>query len=94
MKTPHIAGTRPIIVDLKAGQDYWYCTCGKSANQPFCDGSHQGSDFTPLKFQVDEDQQGYLCMCKHSAREPFCDGSHKKLKPTSEAKPRIETKLF
>ena len=76
---PYIADTRPIPVDLKAGQDYWYCTCGKSKSQPFCDGSHGGTDFKPMQFSVDKDQKGFLCQCKRSGNPPFCDGSHKQI---------------
>ncbi|MGB0723525.1 MAG: thiamine pyrophosphate-binding protein [Gammaproteobacteria bacterium] len=74
---PRIADTRPAPVELKAGKDYYYCTCGRSKNQPFCDGSHAGTDFEPLSFQVEEDKKYFLCQCKRTDNPPFCDGSHK-----------------
>ncbi len=77
MSTPVIADNKPIGVNLKAGEEYYFYTCGKSAKQPFCDGSHVGSDFTPQAFKAEEDGQAYLCQCKHSANLPFCDGTHK-----------------
>ncbi len=60
------------------GESYYFCTCGRSASQPFCDGSHKGTDFKPQPFTAEEDGDAYLCACKHSANTPFCDGSHKK----------------
>jgi thiamine pyrophosphate-dependent acetolactate synthase large subunit-like protein/nitrite reductase/ring-hydroxylating ferredoxin subunit/CDGSH-type Zn-finger protein len=79
MSKPRIHDTRPIPLELKAGEEYWFCTCGRSRNQPFCDGSHQGSGFEPLPFRVEKDDRYFLCQCKHSGTPPFCDGSHKKL---------------
>ncbi|MFK5921056.1 MAG: glutamate synthase-related protein [Verrucomicrobiota bacterium] len=76
MNKPTIAANKPIPVELKAGQEYYYCTCGKSANQPFCDGSHKGTDFVPKAFVAEEDGDAYLCQCKQTANAPFCDGSH------------------
>ncbi len=73
-----IAGKAPIAKDLKAGKYYW-CACGESKNQPFCDGSHKGSDFVPLAFELEEDKQVWLCSCKKTNNPPFCDGSHKKV---------------
>ncbi len=75
---PVIAQKSPYSQDLKAG-DYWWCACGQSKKQPFCDGSHKGGAFTPVKFTLTEDKQVWLCGCKHTATKPFCDGSHKKL---------------
>lgn len=77
--TPHIAAKAPAKVTLEAGKDYWYCTCGLSKNQPFCDGSHKGSAFAPKKFTAEKDGDAWLCQCKHSANAPYCDGSHKGL---------------
>ena len=78
MSKPTVADKKPMAVNLEPGDHYW-CACGKSANQPFCDGSHRGTDFTPVKFTVDEAQESYLCMCKHTKNPPFCDGTHAQL---------------
>jgi CDGSH-type Zn-finger protein len=79
MSAPHIAARTPMPVDVEAGKTYWWCACGKSARQPFCDGSHKGSEFTPVKFEATESKQAWFCSCKHSAHKPLCDGSHKTL---------------
>jgi CDGSH-type Zn-finger protein len=79
MSQPHIAARTPMPVDVEAGKTYWWCACGKSARQPFCDGSHKGSEFTPVKFEATESKQAWFCSCKHSAHKPLCDGSHKTL---------------
>jgi CDGSH-type Zn-finger protein len=76
---PAIGGTAPIPVEVEAGKDYWWCACGKSAKQPFCDGSHKGSGFTPIQFTAPESKKVFFCACKRSAGAPLCDGSHKKL---------------
>lgn len=76
MKTPVIADKAPKKLTLEPGTYYW-CSCGKSKNQPFCDGSHQGSEFAPLPFTVDEKKEVWLCQCKHSKNKPYCDGTHK-----------------
>ena len=68
----------PVKVTLKANQDYFYCTCGKSKDGVFCDGSHKGTGFTPMKFSVNEEKDYHLCSCKRSSNQPFCDGSHSK----------------
>jgi CDGSH-type Zn-finger protein len=78
MSEPTIAAKAPIVVDIEAGKTYWWCACGKSAQQPFCDGSHKGSEFTPVKYQATESKQAWFCACKHTAKPPLCDGSHKK----------------
>jgi len=77
MKNPIIADNKPVKVDLSKGQEYHFCTCGKSASQPFCDGSHIGTPFLPRVVVSDEDGEAYLCSCKHTANAPFCDGTHK-----------------
>ncbi|MCL1049020.1 glutamate synthase-related protein [Shewanella abyssi] len=77
MSKPIVADNKPIKVDLSKDQQYYFCTCGRSKNQPFCDGSHAGTDFKPKNFTAQEDGDAYLCRCKHSANLPFCDGSHK-----------------
>ncbi len=78
MTNPVIADNKPKAVELKKGEDYYFCACGKSSNQPFCDGSHAGTKFTPKQFQADEDGTAYLCACKHTNNAPYCDGTHKK----------------
>lgn len=79
MTIPTIAAKSPIKVSLEGGKNYFFCTCGNSANQPFCDGSHQGSAFAPMKFAPEKTGDAWLCQCKHTAKAPFCDGSHKNL---------------
>jgi glutamate synthase domain-containing protein 2/CDGSH-type Zn-finger protein len=76
MNKPVIAGIKPVQVELVKGEEVYFCTCGRSASQPFCDGSHAGTGFSPLAYVPEEDQQVYLCACKHSANPPFCDGTH------------------
>jgi len=73
---PIIAAKAPKKTDLEAGKDYFWCRCGRSASQPFCDGSHRGTEIMPLKFTAESDQSAALCQCKASANAPFCDGSH------------------
>jgi CDGSH-type Zn-finger protein len=77
--TPQIAQKAPYKVELQAGKTYFWCACGRSQKQPFCDGSHKGTSFTPVKFTVEETRTAFLCGCKHSAKPPFCDGTHKTL---------------
>jgi CDGSH-type Zn-finger protein len=78
MDKPVCAQNSPIKLDLEAGQ-YWWCSCGLSKKQPFCDGSHKGTSFAPLAFKLDKQQTVWLCACKQTARAPFCDGAHKGL---------------
>jgi CDGSH-type Zn-finger protein len=78
MSEPNIAQKAPFSTELQPGT-YWWCACGRSANQPFCDGSHKGTDFAPVRLEISEPTKVWLCGCKHSANKPFCDGSHKKL---------------
>jgi len=79
MKEPKIAAREPVQVELKAGDKYFFCTCGASSHQPFCDGSHKGTGFAPQPFEVDEDGSAWLCRCKRTGNLPFCDGSHGRL---------------
>lgn len=79
MAEPTIASKTPFPVDVEAGKSYWWCSCGKSQKQPFCDGSHKGSEFTPREFKATESKKVWFCGCKHTATAPLCDGSHKKL---------------
>lgn len=79
MTEPTIAQKAPFATPVEAGKTYYWCACGKSAKQPFCDGSHKGSTFTPKPFVAEKDGTAYLCGCKHSQNAPYCDGSHKSL---------------
>ena len=74
-----IAQKSPYAVDVEAGKSYWRCSCGKSAKQPFCDGSHQGTGFTPVEHKAEESKTAYFCGCKHGSNGVLCDGSHQKL---------------
>jgi CDGSH-type Zn-finger protein len=66
----------PIAIEVQAGQTYWWCRCGRSARQPFCDGAHKGGEFSPLKYVAAEAAQVWFCVCKKTSSPPFCDGSH------------------
>jgi len=74
-----IAARIPVKVDVEAGRTYSWCRCGRSARQPFCDGSHEGTGFEPLKYRASETASLWFCRCKQSAHEPLCDGSHRRL---------------
>lgn len=76
---PKIAQKAPYPVEVEAGKSYFWCACGQSANQPFCDGSHKGSEFSPVKYTAETAKKVFFCGCKHSANAPLCDGSHKAL---------------
>jgi CDGSH-type Zn-finger protein len=78
MADPTIAAKAPAVLELEPGKYYW-CACGKSNKQPFCDGSHQGTEFTPMAFVIEEKKKVALCQCKHTGNPPFCDGTHTKL---------------
>ncbi len=80
---PRIAETAPAVVELDAGTYSW-CTCGRSQNQPFCDGSHAGTGLSPLRVEIEETTRVALCQCKHTDKPPWCDGSHAGLEPTAE----------
>jgi CDGSH-type Zn-finger protein len=73
---PAVAATAaPIEVTVEAGKTYWWCACGRSKSQPFCDGSHKGTAFTPLRYHATETAQKWFCVCKQSEMRPFCDGA-------------------
>lgn len=72
-------GKAPIPVDVKAGKAYYWCTCGLSKAQPFCDGAHKGSDKAPMAYTPEADGTIYFCTCKATANAPMCDGAHKSL---------------
>ncbi|WP_455375596.1 glutamate synthase-related protein [Kaarinaea lacus] len=76
MSNPVIADNKPIKVSLSKGEEYHFCTCGRSKSQPFCDGSHVGTTFTPKVIVAEEDGDAFLCACKHSGNRPYCDGTH------------------
>ena len=73
---PIIAGNSPIPVQLVEGEEQWWCACGRSANQPFCDGSHAGTEFSPVPFAAESDGEAFLCACKRTGNPPYCDGTH------------------
>jgi len=77
MSKPIIADNKPKKVNITKGEEYYVCTCGRSSNQPYCDGSHAGTEFSPMAFTADETSEAYLCACKHSNNFPYCDGTHK-----------------
>lgn len=77
--TPDIAQKAPYAVEVSAGKSYFWCACGKSRKQPFCDGAHKGTAFAPVKYTAEKDGKVFFCGCKHSDRRPLCDGSHSRL---------------
>jgi CDGSH iron-sulfur domain-containing protein 3 len=78
MTEPSIFDRKPRVLTLAAG-DYWWCGCGRSQTQPFCDGSHKGTGLGPQKFTLTEEKTVALCNCKQTGGKPFCDGSHSRL---------------
>ena len=78
MEKPEIAQRAPCVLTLEAGT-YWWCECGRSSNQPWCDGSHKGTDFRPQRFELEEGKLVAMCACKYSEKKPLCDGTHKRL---------------
>ncbi len=72
---PEVADDHPVELTLEPGE-YYFCACGRSQSQPFCDGSHKGSGLKPVCFVVEEKQSAFFCMCKQTANPPYCDGSH------------------
>ncbi len=76
MSEPVRAADTPFAVEVEAGKSYFWCACGRSAKQPFCDGSHAGTDFTPLKYEASASRKVFFCGCKATGNRPLCDGSH------------------
>jgi CDGSH iron-sulfur domain-containing protein 3 len=76
---PAIGGRAPVTIEVEAGKTYWWCACGLSKRQPFCDGSHKATSFTPTAFKPATSEKIWFCACKRSAKKPLCDGSHKRL---------------
>lgn len=79
MSEPVIPQKYPYSVDVEEGKTYYWCSCGRSESQPFCDGSHQGTDFSPLPFTAEKTETVHLCGCKMTKNPPFCDGAHHSL---------------
>lgn len=76
MSEPVVASKIPAGIDLEADKRYWWCTCGRSQNQPWCDGAHAGTAFQPHEFKVETAGRYWLCTCKHTVNAPLCDGAH------------------
>lgn len=79
MSTPTIAQKAPLGVEVEAGKSYWWCACGRSRRQPFCDGSHKETAFSPIQYDCKESGTVWFCGCKHSHSQPLCDGTHESL---------------
>lgn len=77
MNQPVRASDTPYATEVEKGKTYFWCSCGKSQKQPFCDGAHQGGEFAPVKYQAEASRTVYFCGCKLTRDQPFCDGSHK-----------------
>ena len=74
-----IAQKAPYAIEVEAGKSYFWCACGRSANQPFCDGAHQGTHILPVKHTAEADKTLYFCGCKKTEKAPLCDGTHNQL---------------
>lgn len=79
MADPEVGGTEPIAVEVEEGKMYWWCACGRSANQPFCDGSHKDADFIPQGWEAPKTGKVFFCTCKRTGKAPLCDGAHNNL---------------
>jgi len=79
MSEPVVAQKSPFSAEVEAGKSYWWCACGLSKRQPFCDGSHKGSAFVPVEYKADASKTVWFCGCKHTHAAPLCDGSHNTL---------------
>ncbi|KAF0852802.1 AgCISD_1 putative mitochondrial CDGSH iron-sulfur domain-containing protein [Andalucia godoyi] len=91
MSYPAVADLKPVGVELEAGKEYYFCTCGLSKNQPFCDGAHrkENTGMKPLKFAPEQSGEAWLCMCKQTKTPPYCDGSHTELRKAKERRDKI-----
>jgi CDGSH-type Zn-finger protein len=78
MSDPKVAGTAPVLLQLDEGTYYW-CACGRSENQPWCDGSHAGTGYNPVSYEVESPKTVALCLCKQTGDQPTCDGTHSKI---------------
>jgi len=76
---PEMPQKAPYVVDVTAGDTYYWCACGKSKTQPYCDGSHKGTDFSPVAFTAEKTQSVFLCGCKQTGHPPYCDATHASL---------------
>ena len=76
---PEIGCRAPMPIEVEEGKSYWWCACGRSKSQPFCDGSHKGTAFKPVEWKAQAAEKAFFCTCKRSGRKPLCDGSHKRL---------------
>jgi CDGSH-type Zn-finger protein len=79
MATPQIAQRSPFAIEVEAGKGYFWCACGRSKNQPFCDGSHKGSGLEPVAWKAAQAGRVFFCGCKHTKNRPLCDGTHAKI---------------
>lgn len=79
MPDPAVPQKAPFPVEVEEGKTYFWCACGRSSKQPFCDGSHKGTDFAPVRYAAERSGRVFFCGCKHSARSPLCDGSHARI---------------
>ena len=79
MNKPNVVQKFPFKTSVEANKKYYWCKCGLSSKQPFCDGSHSGSSFSPIAYKAEETKTAYFCGCKQSSSQPFCDGTHTKL---------------
>lgn len=79
MNEPKIARKKSFHADVEEGRTYWWCACGLSEKQPYCDSSHKGTGFSPVKFTAEASKKVFLCGCKHTKTPPFCDGTHRQL---------------
>jgi CDGSH-type Zn-finger protein len=86
MGEPTLASRTPFAVDVEQGKTYWWCACGRSRRQPFCDGSHKTTEFTPVEYVAGRSERVWFCGCKRSAARPLCDGTHKTL-PAEQGSP-------